>query len=272
LSGQPVVTARLSDKVSVLSGPGGNIGVFCGAEEKLVIDSGIAGASPAILKAVAALGPAPLRILVNTHWHYDHTDGNEAFHTAGALIAGHENVRRRMQSTQHIAFFNADMPASPPAALPEFTFGAGTTFHISGEEIRVTHVEPAHTDGDSIVQFVNANIVHGGDVVFSGTYPFIDGSTGGSIGGMARAASRVLELTDSSTKIIPGHGPVTTPEELRQYRDMLADVGDQVKKLKAQGLDAAAITASKPTRKYDDQWGKGFLSPDQFVAVVLSAL
>jgi len=267
----PPVSTSLAEGIHVISGPGGNIGVFSWPEGKLAIDSGVMGASDAILAQIDSFGPQPLRILVNTHWHYDHTDGNEAFRKRGALIVAHENVRKRMGSAQEIDFFHAHMPASPAAALPESTFPSGMTFSLGGEDIRVTHVSPAHTDGDSFVHFVNANVVHTGDLGFSGFYPFIDYSTGGRVDGMVAAANQLLTICDAQTKIIPGHGLVMTTAQFKEYRDMLTDVAGRVRTLRRQGKDLAGVVAAKPTAKYDETH-KGFFSPDQFATIVFSSL
>ncbi|HEY6183390.1 MAG TPA: MBL fold metallo-hydrolase [Terriglobales bacterium] len=267
----PPVTTKLRDGLHLITGPGGNICVFTWPEGKVSVDSGVMGASDSILAQIDSLGLQPLRILINTHWHYDHTDGNEAFHKRGALIVAHENVRKRMGSAQEIDFFHAHMPASPAAALPETTFPSNTTFNLGTEEIRVTHVPPAHTDGDSFIQFVNANVVHTGDLGFNGFYPFIDYSTGGKVDGMIAAANKLLTICDSKTTIIPGHGPVMTTAELKQYREMLVDVAERVRTLKKQGKDAAAVVAAKPTAKYDESH-KGFFTPDQFATIVYSSL
>jgi cyclase len=267
----PPVVSKLADGLNLIAGPGGNICVFTWPEGKLAIDSGVMGASNAILAQIDSLGAQPLRILVNTHWHYDHTDGNEAFRKRGALIVAHENVRKRMSAGQDIDFFHAHMPASPAAALPESTFTSDTKFDLGSEEIRVTHVPPAHTDGDSFIQFVNANVVHTGDIAFSGMYPFIDYSTGGRIDGMIDGANKVLALCDSKTKIIPGHGAVMTTTELKEYRDMMVDVAERVRTMKKQGKDVAAVVAAKPSAKYDERH-KGVFTPNQFVTIVYSSL
>ncbi|HEY6181895.1 MAG TPA: MBL fold metallo-hydrolase [Terriglobales bacterium] len=267
----PPVTTKLTDNLNLITGPGGNICVYTWPEGKLCIDSGVMGASNAILAQIDSLGPQPLRILVNTHWHYDHTDGNAAFRKKGALIVGHENVRKRMSADQDIDFFHARIPASPAAALPESTFLSNTKFNLGTEEICVTHVPPAHTDGDSFIQFVNANVVHTGDIGFNGMYPFIDYSTGGKVDGMIQGAQNILALCDSKTKIIPGHGNLMTVAEFQQYHHMLMDVSERVRTLKKQGKDAAGIVAAKPSSKYDENH-KGIFTPDQFVTIVHSSL
>lgn len=268
LGAVPAVLTKLTDQVSMISGPGGNIAVYTWAEGKLAVDSGVVSANEAIQKQMDTLGAQPLRIVVNTHWHFDHTDGNEAFHKKGALIVGHENVRKRMGAPQFIDFMQAHVPACPAAALPETTFSSGMNFDLGDEAIRVTHVDPAHTDSDSVVQFTKANIVHAGDLLFSASYPFIDYSTGGNIGGMIAAADRTLALTDTSTRVIAGHGPVVNREELRGYRDMMAEIRDTVKKLKQQGKTQAEVIAAKPTQKFDEKWAKGMINPDGFTTLV----
>jgi len=268
----PPVKTKLTEQVSLISGPGGNIAVFTWPEGKLAIDSSVAPAADAVLREIDTLGQQPLRILINTHWHFDHTDGNEAFHKRGTLIVAHENVRKRMSAPQDIDFFHARVPASPPAALPDSSFGSTMELDLGNEQVRIAHVDPAHTDTDSIIQFVNANVVHAGDILFSQSYPFIDYSTGGVIMGMVEAAGRVLALTDSSTKIIAGHGQVADAALVRQYRDMLADIAQRVQTLKRQGMDRDAVIAAKPTQQYDEQWAKGSLKPDQFAALAFSSL
>jgi glyoxylase-like metal-dependent hydrolase (beta-lactamase superfamily II) len=271
MAATPPVPTKLAEGLHLIAGPGGNIGVFIWPEGKLAIDSGVAGASDAILVQMDSLGPQPLRILINTHWHYDHTEGNEAFRKRGGLIVAHENVRKRMSSEQYIDFFHIHMPASPSAALPESTFPSNTSFNLGTEEIRVTHVPPAHTDGDSFIQFVNANVVHTGDLGFNGFYPFIDYSSGGKVDGMIAGVNKVLSICNNGTKIIPGHGPIMTTAELKQYRDMLVDVAERVHKLSKQGRDVAGVVAAKPTAKYDENH-KGFFTPDQFATIVYSSL
>jgi glyoxylase-like metal-dependent hydrolase (beta-lactamase superfamily II) len=272
LAAVPPVSAKLTDTIHMISGPGGNIAVFSWSEGKLAIDSGVLGASDAILAQIDSYGPQPLRILVNTHWHYDHTEGNEAFRKKGALIVAHENVRKRMGAAQRIDYFHAQIAPSPAGALPESTFPTETKLNLGGEQIHITHVPPAHTDGDSFIHFVNANVIHGGDLLFSGFYPFIDYSTGGMIAGMVAGANRILALTDSQTQIIPGHGPLMTTEQLKQYRDMITEVEARVRTLKQQGKDLAGAIAAKPTQKFDAQWGKGVFHPEDFTKIVYSSL
>ncbi len=268
----PPVSSKLRDQLYMISGPGGNIAVLNSPDGKLAVDSGIAGASSAILSQIDSYGPVPLRVLVNTHWHFDHTDGNESFRNKGALIVAHENVRKRMAAAQDIDFFHIRVPASPPGALPENSFSSVTTLNLGGEEVIVTHVDPAHTDGDSFIRFVRANVIHGGDILFSASFPFIDYSTGGRIEGMIAGADRILALSDSGTKIIPGHGPLMNATAVREYRDMLADIAVHVGALKKEGKSVDAIIAAKPTARYDEKWGKGMLSGDSFTRVAFNSI
>jgi glyoxylase-like metal-dependent hydrolase (beta-lactamase superfamily II) len=268
----PPVTSKLTDLLYLISGPGGNIAVLNSPDGKLAVDSGIAGASSAILGQIDSYGAGPLRVLINTHWHFDHTDGNEAFGKKGALIIAHDNVRKRMGAEQDIDFFHIRVPAAPAGALPANTFSSSTTLNLGGEQTIVTHVDPAHTDSDSFIKFVNANVIHGGDLLFSASFPFIDYSTGGRIEGMVAAADRILPLTDSSTKIIPGHGPVMNAAAVREYRDMLADIAARVSALHNQGKDLNATIAAKPTAKYDEKWGKGMLNGDSFTRVAFNSI
>ena len=206
-----VKAEKVAEGVYMLTGSGGNLGLSVGKSGTYLIDDQYAPLSDKILAAIKAITPDPVRFVVNTHWHGDHTGGNENMGKAGALLVAHENVRRRMSSEQFIALFGNKIPASPEDALPVVTFTDAITFHWNGDEIRVYHVPPAHTDTDSIVHFVKADVVHTGDVFFNGSYPFIDTSSGGRIDGVIEAAERVLAGTGPATRFIPGHGPVGKP-------------------------------------------------------------
>jgi glyoxylase-like metal-dependent hydrolase (beta-lactamase superfamily II) len=256
----------------MLEGAGGNIGVSAGQDGQFMIDDQYAGMTENIRKALAALGPQPLRFLVNTHWHGDHTGGNENFSKTGAVIVAQDNVRKRMSTEQFIKLFDTHVPAAPAIALPVITFSESVSFHLNGDDIDVVHVAPAHTDGDSIVYFRKANVIHAGDTFFNGMYPFIDVSSGGSINGQIAAAERILGMGDEHTRIIPGHGPLADRAALRAYRDMLAKVRDRVAPLAKAGKSLDQVLAAKPTAEFDASWGKGFLKPEQFVAIVYSSL
>ncbi len=265
-------TEKLADGVYLLRGAGGNIGLATGADGTFLIDDEYAPLTPKVVAAVRAIRDEPVKFVINTHWHNDHTGGNKDLGEAGALIVAHENVRKRMSTDQFIAAFGKKVPAAPPKALPLITFTESVTFHLNGDDVDVVHVPPAHTDGDSIVLFRKANVVHAGDVFFNGLYPFIDVSSGGSVDGMVGASDKLLALVDDHTKVIPGHGPLSDRAGLKAYRDMLATVRDRVKAMIADGKSLPDIQAARPSKEFDDTWGKGFLTPDQFVALVHSSL
>lgn len=258
--------------VYMLEGMGGNVGLSVGKDDAFIIDDQYAPMTPKIKAAVATVTPRPVRFVVNTHWHGDHTGGNEAMAGSGAIIFAHENVRRRMSSEQFLAAFNSRVPASPTAALPVVTFSDTISFYINDDTLRTFHVRNAHTDGDAIVIFRKANVVHMGDTYFNGMYPFIDVSTGGSVAGMIGASNQVLATTNAATRIIPGHGPLASRADLVRYRDMLVTVRERVGRLVAQGRTLRQVLDAKPLADVDAQWGKGFLKPEVFLTIVYESL
>ena len=201
-----IKTIPVADSIYMLIGQGGNIGVSAGDDGIFLIDDQFAPLTGKIRAAVGKISKEPIRFLINTHWHFDHTGGNENLGKAGVVIVAHDNVRQQMSVDQFIELFNREIPASPSIALPVITFNDTTTFHLNGSTIHAFHVEFAHTDGDSVIHFREANVIHTGDVYFNGIYPFIDVDSGGSINGMIAAVNRILALCDDQTKIIPGHG------------------------------------------------------------------
>jgi cyclase len=267
-----VKAEKVADGIYMLTGRGGNIGLSVGKSGTYLIDDQYAPLSDKILAAVRAITPDPVRFVVNTHWHGDHTGGNENMGRAGALLVAHENVRRRMSTEQFTAAFNSKTPPSPEGALPVVTFADAITFHWNGDEIRVYHVPPAHTDGDAVVHFVKANVVHTGDLFFNGGYPFVDVSSGGRIDGVIAAAERILGGIDDTTRIIPGHGPVGTKADLQAYRNVLKTLRDRIAKLKAEGKGRDEVIAAKPTAEHDASWGTGFMKGDVFTGLVFDSL
>ncbi len=267
-----VTATKLAEGVHVLFGAGGNVGVSSGKDGVFLIDDQYAPLTRKIRAALALIGDKPVRFVLNTHWHGDHSGGNENLGGAGALIVAHENVRKRMSVEQFIEAFNSRTPASPEVALPVVTYTDSVTFHLNGDEIQCFRVPPAHTDGDSIVHFKRANVIHMGDLFFNGLYPFIDASSGGSLEGMIAAADRVLGVANDATQIIPGHGPMGNKTDLKTFRDMLAGVRDKMKPLVVAGKTLAEVQAAKPTQAFDAKWGGGFLKPEQFVAVAYASL
>jgi len=267
-----IETIVVSDGIYMLMGKGGNIGLSTGDSGVLLIDDQYAPATKQILAAIAEKTSDPVRFVVNTHWHGDHTGGNESLGKAGAVIVAHENVRESMSKDQFIKAFNMHVPASPEVALPVITFMDGITFHWNKDTIRVRHVAPAHTNGDSIIHFLQANVIHAGDTFFNKMYPFIDVGNGGSIDGMISATNQLLDMSDTHTKIIPGHGPLGNKRDLRAYRDMLVAMRDSIFELKRSGKSREAVIAAKPTASYDANWGKGFMKPEVWVGIVYDSL
>jgi cyclase len=237
-----------------------------------LIDDQFAPLSDKIKTTLAAINPGPIRFLLNTHWHGDHTGGNENFAKGGVVIVAHENVRHRMSVEQFIAAFGGKVPPSPETALPIVTFTDAVNFYLNGDSISALHVAAAHTDGDVVITFRRANVVHMGDTYFNGRYPFIDLSSGGSIDGVVAAVDRVLAMTDQNTKYIPGHGELSGRAELAAYRDMLATVRDRIRKLARQGKTLAQVKAAKPSAEFDATWGTGFITPERFVEILYDNL
>ncbi len=263
---------RVADNVYMITGQGGNIGLSIGEDGAILIDDQFGRLTERILKTVAELTPEPVRFVVNTHWHGDHTGGNQKMAEAGAIIVAHENVRLAMSTEHFMATFNRTVAASADEALPVVTFTESMTFHFNGDDIRVQHVDPAHTDGDAIVIFRDANVIHMGDTYFNGMYPFIDVSTGGSIAGMIAAADTALDLANDKTQFIPGHGPVSGVAELRAGRAMLQAVHERVGTLITQGKSRDEVIAAAPTRDFDEKWGNGFLDPPKWVGIVYDSM
>jgi len=265
-------TVKVADGVYMLMGAGGNIGVSAGTNGIVLIDDQFAPLSDKIKTALAAINQGPIRFLLNTHWHGDHTGGNENFAKSGVVIVAHENVRHRMSVEQFIAAFGSKVPPSPETALPIVTFTDAVNFYLNGDSISALHVAAAHTDGDVVIYFRRANVVHMGDTYFNGRYPFIDLSSGGSIDGLVAAVDRVLAMTDQHTKYIPGHGELSGRAELAAYRDMLATVRDRIRKLSRQGKTLAQVKAAKPSAEFDATWGTGFITPERFVEILYDNL
>jgi glyoxylase-like metal-dependent hydrolase (beta-lactamase superfamily II) len=271
LSKVEIKSEKVAEGVYMLTGAGGNIGLSVGPSGSFVIDDQFAPLTDKILAAIKAITPQPVRFVINTHLHGDHTGGNENLGKAGAIVVAHENVRKRM-SVEQLNAFGRKTPPSPEGALPVVTFTDAVTFHWNGDEIRVTHAAPAHTDGDSIVRFVKADVVHMGDLFFNGLYPFIDTGSGGRVDGFVAAADQVLAATGEKTRFIPGHGPLASRADLQSYRDMLETLRDRIAKLKAEGKSRDEVIAAKPTADHDAKWGTGFMKADTFAGFVYDSL
>jgi glyoxylase-like metal-dependent hydrolase (beta-lactamase superfamily II) len=263
-----ITVHRLRGQVSVLEGSGGNVAVLVAPDGKLLVDAGIGVSQPMMAEALATLGDAPIRQLINTHWHFDHSDGNAWVNAAGASILAHENTRTRLSSAQHVEDWHTDFPAPPAGALPSDVFTTERSVDFGGTAIALKYYGPAHTDGDISATFGEADILHTGDTFWNGIYPFIDYSTGGNIDGSIRAVEENLAMTRDSTIIIPGHGPIGNRAQLADYRDMLVAIRENVATLKRQGRSLDDIVAAKPTAAFDAKWGQFVIDPIFFTELV----
>ena len=249
-----IKTTKLTDTTYMLTGAGGTLGLSVGEDAVFLIDDQYAPMTDKITAAIKLITPKPVRFVLNTHWHGDHTGGNENMGKAGAILVAHDNVRKRMSSEQFIELLKMNVKASPKAALPVVTFGGTMSFHVNGEELRALHMPRAHTDGDAIVHFTRANTIHMGDLFFNGRYPFFDLSSGGSYEGVIKAVNTALAYANDSTKVIPGHGPLAGKAELVAYRDVLTQVRDRVATLIKQGKTKEQVVAAKPGAEWDATW------------------
>jgi cyclase len=265
-------TEQVGNGLYVLFGSGGNIALSTGADGAVLVDTQYAPLNQKIVAAVRAAGGGDVKYVINTHWHGDHAGGNEPLGEAGATIIAHSNVRTRLSTEQFMAAFNQRIPPSAAAAWPVITYPARSTFHFNGNTINVVHVANAHTDGDSIVHFTNANVIHTGDTYVKDQYPFIDVSSAGSIDGLIAASEAVLARSDAATKIIPGHGEVATKADLQRFHDMLVTVRGNVKTLVDQGKSEDDVVAAKPTAEFDAAWGAGFMNAENFTRFAYQSL
>lgn len=255
---------KVADNVYMILGAGGNIGVYAGKDAVVVIDAGLPDRAKDVVTAVGIVAKGTPDLLVNTHYHFDHVGANEALREAGYSLVGHENVHKRLSEKIENTFLKMTFEPLPEKARPAVTFGEKLTLRPAGETLRLTHIPMAHTDGDAVVVFEKAGVMHTGDLFFNGTYPFIDLGVGGSVDGMIRACDTLLTMVDDKLKIIPGHGPVCGKVELQAFQDMLKQVRDAVKPLVEAGKTADEIVAADPLAKLNDKWGKGFLNGEMF--------
>ena len=265
-------TTPVAGGVYLLQGSGGNIAASTGPDGVIMVDDDYAPLTDRILAAVDQLHSGRVRFVINTHWHGDHTGGNTTLGGQGVLIVAHDNVRQRMSREQFIESFGAKVPPSPAVALPVITFTDTLTFYLNNDTIQIFHVAPAHTDGDAVIFFRHANVLHMGDTYFNGLYPFIDYSTGGSLDGVIAAVDRGLGLADDATRIIPGHGPLATRTDLRRYREMLAAIRIRILSARRKGLTLEQALDAHLIDDYNDSWGKGFLTPEQFFTIAWKSL
>jgi cyclase len=250
------------------SGGKGNTVVLTGDNGVLMVDTKAEDSVDKLLAKIAELSEKPIRFAIITHAHFDHVGGNEKVAKAGATIVAHENVRKHMSSAHDMKLLNIKVPPAPEIARPMVTFKKEIMFHLNGEEVKVFHVESGHTDGDAVIFFQKANVIHMGDLFFEGLYPYIGIYSGGSINGMIKVINQILPMIDKKTKVVPGHGPLSNKARLQKYVSMLTTVRDNVSRLMQDGHTMDEVVAAKPTRAFDEKWGKGFLPPDQFAKLV----
>jgi len=267
-----IIPITVTEQIFMIKGEGGNIGIFTGEDGTFLIDDQFAPLTDKILEAIKSVGGDYPKFLINTHYHGDHTGGNEKLGLGGTLIFSHDNVRERLSTGSFIAAFKMKNAALSPEGLPVVTFSEDISFHLNGDTVHAIHVAHAHTDGDSFIHFKAANVIHAGDFFFNGFYPFIDVNHGGSLKGMIIAVEKVLSLADDNTKIIAGHGPLGDKKQLTSYRQMLQTAYERLNKLKVEGKTAQEAVAAKPLADLEAIWGDGLFKGDQWIALIYSGV
>ena len=265
-------TIQLSDTVYMLMGRGGNVGISTGEDGLFIIDDQVEPVTAGLVKAIRKISNKPIRFVINTHYHADHTGGNEAIGSTGSVIIAHENIRKRMTTEQVSIFLNKTTAPYAKIALPVVTFNDQMSLHLNGETMTAYYVANGHTDGDSIMHFPLSNVIHMGDMYFNGMYPYVDLDAGGSMQGLITAADLALSMADDSTRIIPGHGPLAMTEDLKNYRDYLIKASTNVQELIDKDMNLKQIIAAKPTSEWDESLGKVWISPAQFVTFIYNSL
>ena len=261
-----IQTVPVAGNLSMLVGQGGNIGLTVGADGALIVDTQFAPLSEKIQAAVTAAGGTNVRYVLNTHWHGDHTGGNANFANQGATVVAHENVKVRLQAGQ------GDTPPAPAAALPVVTYPQRITLHWNGVTMNLIHVDPAHTDGDTIVHFTELNAFHMGDTFFNSVYPFVDVSSNGSLDGIIAAGEMVLARSNGATRIIPGHGPLASPDDLRKWLGILREIRGRLQSMIDRGMSEEEVVAANPTAEWDAAMGGGFMNPENFTRLSYQSL
>jgi cyclase len=270
--GMPIQAQPLTDNITLLSGPGGNVVVLNGADGKLMGDTFVQPAWPHLKDALDAIGRAPVKTAIDTHWHFDHSDNNASLRAAGATLVAHVNTKKRMSESHTLAVLNLTFAPSPAEALPQQTFTQNYKITMNGETVSLVHVPPAHTDSDIYIHFEKGNVLQTGDIFFNGMFPYIDDGTGGSLSGTIAGAATLLAAADNNTKIVPGHGALGNKADLTKYRDMLTTVRDRLQKLKSSGKSVDEAVAAKPIDDLDPVWGKGLFNAATFIQIAYPAL
>lgn len=265
-----VKATKVAGNVYMLEGAGGNIGVSVGDDGLLIVDDQFAPLADKIRAALKGIADKKLRFILNTHWHGDHTGGNIAFGPEATIIA-HDNVRKRLATEQKSAVFNNTTPASPKEALPVITFNNSLSVHFNGEDIRAIHFPQGHTDGDSVIFFSASNVVHLGDDFFAGRFPFVDLESGGSVEGLVRNIGELIGKIPADAKLIPGHGPISTLDDLKSYHRMLQQTTEIVRGKIAAGKTLEQIKSEGLPAEWAP-WGTGFIKTDRWVETIYKSL
>ncbi|SFH48357.1 MULTISPECIES: MBL fold metallo-hydrolase [unclassified Ensifer] len=268
-----ITTHKLRNGITILEGSGGNIAVLGGKDGLVMVDAGISVSQMQMAKALSDISPDPVSHLINTHWHFDHADGNPWIGSDGAKIIAHENTRKHLSQVQRVEDWDYNFLPLARSGVPQHVFSKEHTLKLNGNTLDLKYYGPAHTDGDIYVMFGEADVLHAGDTYWNGIYPFIDHSTGGSIDGMIAAAEANLAASTDKTIIIPGHGnPVSNRAELREFRDMLVAIRENVAKLKRQGRSLDETVEAKPTAAFDEKWGQFVIDPAFFTRLVYAGV
>lgn len=267
----PIRATKLTDRIALLTGDGGNIALILSSDGLMMVDGGYAERASDLLKAAAEVDSQSVILQFNTHWHLDHVGCNETLGAAGAKIMAHENTKKWLGQRVVMEGLNRTIEPLKPAGLPSDVFTLSGKIKFGDSTVEFAPVPPAHTDGDAYLFFPDVNILHTGDLLFNGTYPLIDYSTGGWIGGMVAAEDRLLKTGDAQTRIIPGHGPMATKDDLKASRDMLAAIHERLEKFRKEGKTVKEVVAAAPTKDFDAKFGKG-MKPDQFVEIAYAGL
>ena len=266
-----ITTHKVTDHIYMLEGEGGNIGISTGEDGVLMIDTQFAPLADKIRAAVRELSDKDIKYVINTHYHHDHTDGNKAF-GAEAVVIAHENVRDSLEKGRTVEMFQREIPPQPKAALPDITFEDSLSVHVNGNEVLVMYFPNSHTDTDSVVFFLDENVVHTGDLLFNGMYPFVDIPGGGSVQGLIANLDVILDLIDEDTKIIPGHGPLAEWQDLKDFRDMLVETSDIVHERIQKWMSLDEIKAAGLPEEIVERWGNGFLNTEQWIGILHASL
>lgn len=269
----PIHATKLSDRIAMIDGDGGNVGIIISGDGLMMVDGGVPDLSAALLKTVSEQVDAhTIRILFNTHWHADHTGCNEVLGRAGVKIIAHENTKKRVSVKTTLEALNHTYDALKPEGIPSETFTTGGKMTFGKEKIEYLHVPTAHTDGDVYLFYPGSNILQAGDLLFNQVYPVFDYSTRGWIGGMIAASDALLKVGDSKTRIIPGHGPLASKEDLKATRDMLVTVNGRLEKLIKEGKTLEETLASAPTKDLDAKWGNGVVKAELFLRMAYTSI